>query len=72
MGIFAWPNFALKAKNLAKIRLWGLLSANQREGFRRFEVEGVVSSGFVVRALIVVRYHPLRANRRDSHFFEQQ
>ena len=57
---------------LAYIRLWGLLSANQREVLRRFEVEGIVSVGFVVRALIVVRHHPLRANQRDSPFFELQ
>ena len=36
---------------LAYIRLWGVLSVNQREVIRRFEVERGVSGGFVVCAL---------------------
>ena len=35
-------------------------------------MEGGVSVGFVVRALIVVRDRPMRANRRDSPLFELQ
>ena len=67
-----FDGMVLKAKAPAQIRLRGVLPGNQREDLRRFEVERGVSGGFVVRALIVVRYHPLRANRRDSPFVELQ
>ena len=70
---FLWFNEHIESKSPCSNPFEGVIVCQSARSLSAVcEVEGIVSDGFAVRALIVVRRHPLRANRRDSPFFELQ